>query len=70
MNPTKMLPAQPKVMLKVKTHLKAGQGACPDPGKAYSDGYNSGYSDSRDKGPKHDSHHSAHHHDNSDWWWS
>ena len=67
MNPTKMLLGQPKLMLKVKTHLKAGQSTCPDPGKAYNDGFNTGYSDSKNKGPEHSAHHD---HNNNEWWWS
>ena len=71
MNPTKSLLSQPKLMLKVKTHLKAGQGDCPDPNKAYNDGYNAGYGESRNKGSKKGSHHDDHHHNNGgDWWWS
>lgn len=64
-NPTKQTSTP---MLKVKTHLKAGQApaVCPDPNKAYSDGYNAGYNDSRNKGPKNASHYNS---GGGDWWW-
>jgi hypothetical protein len=65
-NPTKMFLPQPKPMLKVKTHLKAGQG-CADPDRAYNDGYNAGYNESRDKGSKRGSNHYDRR-DNNDWW--
>lgn len=65
-NQTNMLSPQPRPMLKVKTHLKAGEGVCAVPDKAYRDGYDAGYNDSRNKGPRHDDHH---HRDNDDWWW-
>lgn len=64
-NQTKTLSAQRKPMLKVKTHLKAGQD-CPTPDRAYNDGYNAGYNESRDKGSRGGSHHSDRH--NDDWW--
>lgn len=63
MNSIKLLSPQP--MLKVKTHLKAGQG-CADPNRAYNDGYNAGYNESRDKGSKSGHHDGGHHDDN--WW--
>ncbi|MCB0209107.1 MAG: hypothetical protein KDJ52_07250 [Anaerolineae bacterium] len=71
MNPTKTLLSPAKPMLKVKTHLKAGQGVCPDPGKAYSDGYSAGYGESSSKGSKKGSHHDDDHHHkhHDDWWW-
>lgn len=62
-NRTDIISVQPKLMLKVKTHLKAGQGVCAAPDKAYRDGYDAGYNDSRNKGPKHGGH------NNDEWWW-
>jgi len=45
-------------ILKVKTHLKAGQqgqAVCTVPQKAYQDGYTAGYGDAQRKGPSYPS---------------
>ena len=57
MNKTSLASKKTLPMLRVKTHLKAGQGqaVCAAPQKAYQDGYNAGYGDAQRKGPSYQS---------------